>query len=468
MTVQGRKSRLKRSQEVLFIDISITLISTFDCYLKFTFCIEYKPPSIIANIEKGETSPFKKYYEDRSLSKKISKTYDDDEDSFTGKLISLKETRQQNDYEMPYIDRKAATRRALDMWKTQREKKVILNRSEEQLMRSIRKWGDHKSKHHERQLMSSDRHSLAYNNYSRSWKIKPNDEKLSREEIMKSFNISHDQFLDTDNESLKSDEGEGEGKKTRNKNADYSFDEESHITNLMNRLHDMSHISNDHDVMFSSMIKEGNTGDDSFFLTKKNMDGDASPSKLNNSTLQSNPLNAMAPINPLRSLNRIQKLRHMKGKIINAEKLQDNDHIDTIFNTETSLKRHISLSLYTRPKTLLSRKSLNSSSYYDGDGILGSRGFRSHTKQRNGSIEPYQSSHSQHRTNQINEIDSLKYQLTGQDINCSVMTIEKAILFPQDRPEDVKTYPKIGEMLFKNPFEKKKKKKKKKGKKKKK
>lgn len=40
------------------------------------------------------------------------------------------------------------------------------------------------------------------------------------------------------------------------------------------------------------------------------------------------------------------------------------------------------------------------------------------------------------------------------------MTIEKAILFPEDRPEEQRSYPKIGEMLFHNPFETKKKKKK--------
>lgn len=376
-----------------------------------------KPVSVMRQIEPGEASPFKKYYEDGSVSKKKSYNEDSD-DNFADKIISLKETKKaDNDYEMPYIDRKAATRRALNMWKTQREKKITLNRSEEQLMRSLRKWGNHKSKCHERQLMSNDRHSIAFNEYSRRWNNKPIDKKMSREEIAKSFNISHDQFLDTDNESLKSSDRDDDSQpqKGRNTNADYSFDDESHITNLMNRIHDMSYLTNDHDVMFSSSFKDGPSVDDSFFLTKKNVDGDASPTKKKGGKEPATEIKSNAQLNPLRNLNRIQKLRHMKGHLLSNNKFAEQDEINNIFNTETGLKRNISLSLYTRPKSLLSRKSV-AQNYYGGDNTLDMSNMKNRV-QRNGSVEPYQSTHSQHRTHQIDEITSLQRKLTSQDIN---------------------------------------------------
>jgi len=234
------------------------------------------------NKESGAESPFRKYYEEGSLSKQKSIKEDD---NFTGKVISLVKTKETiNDYDTPYYDRKVAVRRALNLWQTQREKKVMLNRSEEQLMRSIKNWGSNKSKHHERQLMSSDRHSIVYNDYSRTWKVKPKKDDNRNSDLSKSFNISHDQFLDTDNESLKSseDEDQSKPKKTNNQLNDYSFDEEAQISNLMKKIHDMSQMSNDHDIMFSSsIIRDGTTGDDTFFLTKKNIDGDVSPSKRN-------------------------------------------------------------------------------------------------------------------------------------------------------------------------------------------
>lgn len=104
-----------------------------------------------ASFDDGGESPYKKYYEDASLSRK--KTDKLENESFTGKLISLKQT-PFGDYPGAYKENLAQiNRRGLELWMKHREKKIILNRSEEQLQRSITKWGHHKSAHHERALM---------------------------------------------------------------------------------------------------------------------------------------------------------------------------------------------------------------------------------------------------------------------------------------------------------------------------
>lgn len=104
-----------------------------------------------ASFDAGGESPYKRYYEDASLSRK--KTGKMEEDSFTGKVISLKQT-PFGDYSGAYKDNLAQLhKRGLELWKKHREKKIILNRSEEQLQRSVTKWGHHKSSHHERALM---------------------------------------------------------------------------------------------------------------------------------------------------------------------------------------------------------------------------------------------------------------------------------------------------------------------------
>ena len=153
----------------------------------------------------------------------------------------------------------------------------------------------------------------------------------------------------------------------------------------------------------------------------------------------------------------------MKGSIINASKANDIENIDSVFKNESLINKNISLSIYSRPQLLM---DANSKPYR-------STPYRNEASNKNrcktGPLEHYQSSHSVQRTQQIEEIRSLKDSLTKNDVNISVVTIEKAILFPEDRPEEKRSYPKISDLLFKNPFEKKKKKGKKgkKGKKKK-
>jgi hypothetical protein len=131
------------------------------------------PPIIYSktndSTDTGGENPFKKYYEDNSdLNKKKSNKEIDD--NFTHKIISLKKV----DSETPYSENnKAAHVRGQQIWKNLREKKIILNRSQEQLQRSVIKWGHQKSSHHERALVVADRNSIAYNNHSRSFKAKP-------------------------------------------------------------------------------------------------------------------------------------------------------------------------------------------------------------------------------------------------------------------------------------------------------
>jgi hypothetical protein len=409
-----------------------------------------------SSVERGGESPFKKYYEDSSLNKR--KTAKDSEDSFTKKIISLKRTAP-TDFDTPYRENMAsATKSAMGIWQKHREKKIMLNRSQEQLQRSVAKWGHQKSFHHERAAMVADRHSIVYNSHARSFKAKTKNPN-KKDELSNSLFISQDKFLESDDDSMKSSEEEDESKGKNLVNGDYSF-EESAVKNVMSRIHDMSYMTTDHDV--SANYSAGLNGpDDSFFLTRKNLDGDLSPKKAEGA---SPDLRQNAQLNPIQKLNRIQKLRQMKGAIIGANKKLDQENIDTIFNTETSLKRHISLSLYTRPKSLIERRPMGTDYEEESFGTLS---LRKNPNERNATVQKYQSNHGTMRTRQIDEIGSLKYKLTAQDINCSVQTIEKAILFPEDRPEEERKYPRMEEMLLKNPFAKKKKKKKGKKKKKK-
>lgn len=194
------------------------------------------------------------------------------------------------------------------------------------------------------------------------------------------------------------------------------------------------------------------------------------------------------PKNSIKKLSRIQNFRHKKGALIGANKIQDQEAIDTIFNSDLSLLRHISLSLYTRPKSLLEKNCLNKGNNQN-NGILT---MKHQPNEVNVTVQTYQSNHSEQRTKQINEIGALKSRLIREDVNSSkhyninilsipsfciillllfthiaISTIQKAILFPEDNTEMKRTYPKIEDMLLKNPFAKAKGKKKK-GKKKKK
>ena len=201
--------------------------------------------------------------------------------------------------------------------------------------------------------MNADRNSIVYNQNSRTYRTKRSS--VPGGDVNKSMQVTHEQFLDTDEDS--SDSNENNKRRTVRKKAhnDYSFDEEYDVQEGMKKFHDMTYMATDHDVMFgASLVSNIPVGDDSFFLTKKKMDGDESPSKklANELNKEDKP---SSPVNPLKNLNRIQKLRHMKGDIINAHKFQDAEHIDSIFNNESSLRRHISLSIYCRPKSLLGK-----------------------------------------------------------------------------------------------------------------
>jgi len=408
-----------------------------------------------SDFEAGGESPYRKYYDGQKFASKNS--IKKQGDNFTGQVISLHKA--ENDIEMPYKENMViANNMGHQLWKSHREKKMILNRSQEQLQRSISKWGNTKSTHHERSLMCADRHAIMYNNSAMTWKAKPKSPK--RKDLNQSLFMSKDKFLESDDEELKSsDSDERTNPKTRNQtNNDYSFvDGEEQISSIMSKIHDMSYMTNDHDAVMNSSIGQINSGNDSFFLTKKNIEGDLSPKKVNEAG--DNKQNTV--LNPIMKLNKIQKLRHMKGGLIGANRGPEPENTDTLFNTEAAIKRHISLSLYSRPKSLAEKRGS------DYDDTFASMSLRKNAPLRNGPVTKYQSNHSQHRTKQIDEISTLKNDLTGQDINCSVMTIQRAILFPEDIPEETRKYPNIDSLLLHNPFATKKKKKKK-GKKKKK
>jgi hypothetical protein len=391
----------------------------------------------------GGESPFKKYYEDNpAMSKRKSAKVTDD--SFTRKIISLKKTTF-GDLEEPYSDNIiAANNRGQQIWKNHREKKIILNRSQEQLQRSVTKWGHQKSAHHERAMMVADRHSIVYNNHDRSFKAKPAGNK--KDELSNSLFISQEKFLNSDNESLISSEDEDESKPiSKMSNNDYNF-EESQAKQVMKQIHDMTMMITDNDII-GSFSTQYVGGDDSFFLTKKDNNEDQSPKKQGADDLPEIKKNNAN--NPIQKFNRIQKLRHAKAALIGSNKFVDPELIDTIFNTETSLKRHVSLSLYTRPKSLLDKRGIPND-YQDES--FGSLSLRKRAGDRNAAVQKYQSNHSQERTRQIDEISALKNKLTRQDVNCSVDTIQRAILFPEDRPDNIRVYPKMEEFLLKNPF----------------
>jgi hypothetical protein len=413
------------------------------------------PPIVYSKMndssDAGGESPFKKYYEDNSDMNK--KKFNND--NFTHKIISLKKV----DSETPYSENNASAHvRGQQIWKNLREKKIILNRSQEQLQRSVIKWGHQKSSHHERAMVVADRNSIAYNNHSRSFKAKPISKK--NDELRSYIFISQEKFLDTDNESLYSSEDEGESNHvSRNSNRDYTF-EENQVKNVMKKIHDMTMVVSDHDVI-GNYTSQSIYRNDSFILNKRDNNDYSSPNKQGTDDLPDIKQNNV--INPIQKFNRIQKLRHSKGALIGTNKFVDPENIDTIFNTEAALKRHVSLSLYTRPKSLMDKRAATGD-YHDDS--LGSLSLRKRPGDRNATVQHYQSNHSQQRTKQIDEISDLKNRLTRQDVNCSVDTIQRAILFPEDRPDHVRVYPKIEELLLKNPFAKAPKKKK--GKKKKK
>lgn len=245
----------------------------------------------------------------------------------------------------------------MEIWKNHRQNNVILNRSEEQLMKNVRKWGDYKSNHYERTLMNVDRNTIVYNKNSRTFRNKHQNSKGS--DVNRSMQITSEQFLDTDESSDSGDDKDKRVKIQQNTvkkpNNDYSFDDNYNLQDEMRRFHDMTYMASDHDVMLGSSILGAipNT-DESFFLTKKQLEGDESPSRRLTNELNKE-VKPSSPSNPLKNLNRIQKLRHLKGSIINAHKVSENEHIDSIFNNDSSLRRHISLSIYSRPKSILGK-----------------------------------------------------------------------------------------------------------------
>ena len=78
------------------------------------------------------------------------------------------------------------------------------------------------------------------------------------------------------------------------------------------------------------------------------------------------------------------------------------------------------------------------------------------------------SDNEEHRLEQLREIGQLKAHLARDRVDCNVVTLERAILLPEQSPStERRKYPSIGSMLLKNPFPPVKKKKGKKKKKKK-
>ena len=81
--------------------------------------------------------------------------------------------------------------------------------------------------------------------------------------------------------------------------------------------------------------------------------------------------------------------------------------------------------------------------------------------------EPFKAENYEYRTHQMREVEALKRHLASDNLNISADVIQKAIVLPEeDEREEERNYPKMGDHLLPNPFEKPKKKKgKKKGKK---
>uniref|UniRef100_A0A7S3NZB6 Uncharacterized protein n=1 Tax=Euplotes crassus TaxID=5936 RepID=A0A7S3NZB6_EUPCR len=367
---------------------------------------------------------------------------DSESGGFSKKVISLQRVPTQDYYDTPYKANNEIVAQGLEMWKKHREKKVILNRSQGQLNRSIGKWGNHKSFHHERSLMVADRQNIVYNDHSRSYKKSGGTKKDS---LSNSLFVNQEKFLETDSEGNSSED-----------------DDMYSANNTKAQVHDLSYLENGEEN--SAYYSNTKIGNDSFFLTKKEFEGNLSPSK--KGAEDPSDIKPGTSMNPLQKLNRIQKFRHLKGALIGANKITDVENIDTIFNTHSSMNRHISLSLYTRPKSLVDRTSYQEEMDTDSFGILS---LRKMPNEKNISVQKYQSNHSVQRTRQINEISALNTQLNSmpsQKGAIPVTTIEKAILFPEDNTDIKRKYPKMEDMLLKNPFAKKKKGKKKKGKKK--
>ena len=122
------------------------------------------PPISKVNSSVDRGSPIKKYYEESPFTSKRSVL--DNDDNFTKQIISLKNASIQDYSDGPYAGNTLlGNKTGVKLWQSHREKKIILNRSQEQLQRSVQKWGENKSFHHERSLMVADRHKIAYNDH---------------------------------------------------------------------------------------------------------------------------------------------------------------------------------------------------------------------------------------------------------------------------------------------------------------
>ena len=184
-----------------------------------------------------------KFYEDQSSFAQRNNL--ETEEDFTKKIISLKRAPTEDYCDTPYQEAlELSNTKGISIWQRHREKKILLNRSQEQLQRSVKKWGTNKSVHHERSLMVADRHKIIYNNHERSFKRKPNSP--SKDNLSNSLFMNQDKFLSDDNESLTSSDEDDFRRKTRNMNKDYSFNE-SNESNSNAKVHDLSYNMNDQD-----------------------------------------------------------------------------------------------------------------------------------------------------------------------------------------------------------------------------
>ena len=168
------------------------------------------------------------------------------------------------------------------MWRDNKEHQLMMNRSEEKLMESMVKWGDYKSRHHERALMWVDRNSIVYNNNSRAWKNRSSIQQKFN--INKSFQLDEEKFLNIEDDSSESDDKEPKLRESTMSKPFGYLSLDNRKTKYTNRkLYD---IANDHDVILStSFSKETYGKDDSFFTSKKKIDyDDVSPKKIQNET----------------------------------------------------------------------------------------------------------------------------------------------------------------------------------------
>ena len=108
---------------------------------------------------------------------------------------------------------------------------------------------------------------------------------------------------------------------------------------------------------------------------------------------------------------RIDTLRRLKGKLINAQPLNKSDMIDNVFTSGST--GHMTLSLYERPRSIClpspygevvaNRSQMNVSRHSDNE---------------------------EHRMEQLREIGQLKAHLARDRVDCNVLTLERAILLP--------------------------------------